>query len=650
MKDKILIKRNVLRISDKQDENAAIYAAKLFNQFGIVVDKPKYLTSENLKTVAAFYGVNIPDGFYKNPQDAKYFTCKELLIEQLVSYFTIAICGEESLNEEVFTRKPIFNKALPDYEEGKEVKVRYYRMLTNAESCKLLKEITLDLCSYTRKWSTDESAEFKWLCLNGYYKGELLKCKDNAIEMFLEYKHSHFASMLDRKDVVKMSVAKFGERQMLDFSDDDKTLFEIAVKHAYSCPLTRKQAKYFNSVVKNAKLDLAKVSNAGSVYKLALNTLKSGDVVSAARIFAANGSLLERNIVFLLSRANAEQAREIVAMIKCDNPIVLIQLLYGVATDDGKNKRRFTFAHNRLLKTHVETDDELICRKSVLSDEMREILIQALRAKIKEYYSKQPSPGRIYVSEQFKQIALPLNTSATGSGLDVLPTGSRLPIRGKYLRIFCYWSKAFDIDASIIFVKDNGDQECVFWSNYSDKAYDDDVLFSGDARGNEGAEYYDVKIEQMRQRGFKYAIFCLNGYMSPLDSGDIYCGYQDKDNLKTKAWSAKNIEFKMHVKGRTREYIGFAFDLERKETITLNLLLDGNSEVVYLDVTQGIFKYLDERRLETFSVYDLLTMRSEVVDSPETAEIVFDAEYMPATEEQQVIRPYDIDKLVSLLK
>lgn len=649
MKDKILIKRNVLRIVDYASENAAAYAAKLLNQFGIIVDKPKFLSVANLKTVAAFYGTDIPEGFYSNPQHTGYFSADELLVEQLVSYFTVEICGDRSLNEDVFTRKPVFKKALPDYEEGKEVKVRYYRMLTEKECDALLAEITSDLCRYTRKWSADESAEFKWLYLNGYYNGEYLKCRDNAIEMFLEYKSRDFARMLDKKDVVKMSVSKFGERKMLDFSDDDRILFAVAVDCARGCMLTKKQAKYFNAIARNAQLNVPKATNEGSVYKQALGKLKAGDVVGAAKVFAANGSLLERNVVFLLSRANMDEARTIAEMIKCDNPIVLIQLLYGINADDGKSKRVFTFVNNRLFKTHEETDYEFTYRKSVLKPKIRDVLKQTVYAKIQEYYADKTTLGKIYVSEQFKKVALPLNTSAMGMGLDVLPTGSRIPMRGDYLRTFCYWSKAFDIDASVIFVKENGETACLYWGNYSKKEFGKSVLCSGDDRSANGAEYCDFKIDEVLKLGYRYAIFCLNGYGSSLDEGEIYCGYQDKANLKTRAWSAKNIEFKIHVKGKTRSFIGFAFDFENRETVVLNRLLNSDSQVIDVGTMKNVRSFLDVGYLQTFNAYTLLSMRGETVDCVENADVVFDADYLPK-EGQKVIRPYETEKLVNLLK
>lgn len=72
-----------------------------------------------MKTISQFYGTNIPNGFYENPQDLKYFTCEELLIEKLVSYFCIGnITGINSKDEETFNRISLFNKVLPNYKEG----------------------------------------------------------------------------------------------------------------------------------------------------------------------------------------------------------------------------------------------------------------------------------------------------------------------------------------------------------------------------------------------------------------------------------------------------------------------------------------------------------------------------------------------------
>ena len=73
MKNKILVKRHYLLIENQNDKNAPYFACKLLNQFGVVVDKPKKLSRENVATIAEFYGTKIPEGFYRNPQDTKFY-------------------------------------------------------------------------------------------------------------------------------------------------------------------------------------------------------------------------------------------------------------------------------------------------------------------------------------------------------------------------------------------------------------------------------------------------------------------------------------------------------------------------------------------------------------------------------------------------
>ena len=648
MRNKILVKRRFLEI-DEPSEDAAYLSAKLFNQFGVFVDKPQYLSKNNVKTISDFFNVKIPDGFYNNPQDLTFFSAGELIIEQLVSYLQIEINGANNLNEEIFKRNEVFAKALPNYSTGDEIKVRKYELLTKEQANDKLFSITNDLCKYTRPWSIHELTEFKWLYLNGFYKDQNLLCRDNAISMFLEYKNVNFAKMLDKKDIVKMSLSKFGIKKRLDFNDEDKTIFALAIKNVRDCDLSLSQAKKYNAVVKNVGIKAEKENNEKSPYKKAINLLKNGEVVEAAKVFAASGSLLERNLVYLLSRADFKEAGEIVRMIKVDNPIVLIQTLLGIVNDDYSKNRVFKFFYNNRMKNHIETEKEHKFRKSILSIGMKEYLIKELNNKIKQYYSSKNSLGKIYISNQFKKIGLPLNTTAMGMGLDILPTGSRLNIKADFIRTFCYWYKAFDIDASVIFVKENGEKIRSYWGNFSKKLFGKYALSSGDNRDKDGAEFYDFRIKELKKLGFKYAIFALNGFGSTLNSGEIYCGYQNKKNINTATWDPKNIELKIQVKGESRGYIGFALDFETNEIIVLNQVLASNNSVVDTGIVKLVEVYLNKNFLENFNMYKLLSYRGEIVGKQEDADIVFDSDYI-AKGNQQVVSPYNIEKLVNLLK
>jgi len=207
----------------------------------------------------------------------------------------------------------------------------------------------------------------------------------------------------------------------------------------------------------------------------------------------------------------------------------------------------------------------------------------------------------------------------------------------------------------LIIVDERGKMDVMGFFNYYNKAYNDALLFSGDVTSPTGTEYYDMDLNALRRAGVRYVIQAFHGYCSNLNSGEIYCGYQDKKNLNTKAWDPKNIELKIHVKGDTRAFISFAVDLEKMEVVILNMLVDSESRVVSTDLRPIVDKYLSDACLELNMGLVASWRGTEVVDRPEDANVVFDDAYVadayegqPAEEVQKVIRSWDLEKLVSL--
>jgi hypothetical protein len=111
----------------------------------------------------------------------------------------------------------------------------------------------------------------------------------------------------------------------------------------------------------------------------------------------------------------------------------------------------------------------------------------------------------------------------------------------------------------------------------------------------------------------------------------------------TKAWDPKNIELKMHVKGEKRAYLGFIVDIDAMEVVVLNIMTDEDSRVVRGNEGDMVKAYFDESKLE-LNMGLIASLRSEVVETPEEAEVVFSDNYKPA-EGQTVIRSFDIEKL-----
>ena len=649
MKNNILLKKYKLIETNYQDNNYEYLAAKLLNTFGVEVDKPEKLNHIHLKLISEFYGINIPLSFYNNPQDTKYYTTEELYLERLISYIRITVEGEHSDNPETFDRIELFKKVLPNYEEGKEVVLRKYNIITREQADKELEDYLTNLAAYTRPWSLTEREEFIWLYNNGYYNGVKIASKDNAIDLLLTYKVADFAKSIDQKDVVKLSIKLEGEQSKLNISKENKKLLTIAIENCYKAQMTKKQAKYFNTLRKhlNLKDKIDKVDN-NNPYKEATDLIKKYYIVEAAEVFAKNGSMLERNLIWLLSRANTAQIDHILDMIEINNPVVVLQLVEGLL--ETKNQRTFRYYYDNKVRTYIETQDDMNKRKSVLSLAIKNQVKEKMYSKIEDYYRSLPSIGKVFIGEGFDKIALPMNTSASQEGLDVLPLGSRVPIKGDYIRAFTYWNNVFDIDTSVSFIKDGklGTQEVLYWGNHHIRRFGHSALTSGDDRGRDGSEYIDFRISELRENGYTHAIYQLNGYGGKLNIGEIYTGYQNKDNLDTETWMPNNMELKIKVHGDSRTYMAFAIDLKTKEIIYLDQMLESYSRVITTEDFKSIERYLNKDYVDTFNIAKIASLRGEVVETPEEADVVFDNNYQTETE-QKVLKLNDISEFVKLL-
>jgi hypothetical protein len=614
-------------------ENAYLNAFLLSN-FGIVVDKPELLTKEMVKDISDVYKLNVPKSYFANPQDTKFYTAEELLVEQCISYF-LAYGAEES-------HVHVFDKELPSYPVGDEIKLREFKILNVDEASAELYEITKAYAAYKRPWGLDEQNEFVTLYNEGYYRFTEMPvaCGDNAV--FMLNVNTDFAQFLFKKDVVKLSISRVGEKKELMLDAETRQLIKAIIPLVKDCPMSKKQAKFFNKLVQVTGANVKKTDNKQSPNRLALQKLDKGDIIGAAEIFAKNGSLLERNLKFLLSRATPLEAMHVLNLLSDKNPAVLYQLMSTI-TADTEEARTFSFYAKNRIKTHIETDYEARWRKSRLNDATKALIHDVCFEKIANHYRAAEKLGKVYIDPRFYRVAMPVNTSASGKGIDVPATGTRLPISGTKIRSFVHWENAFDIDSSTIYEHADGKLNAINFCSYSRANYNGAARFSGDITGPKGTEYFVLDLESLKLQGVKRVVFTFHGYCSTLNSGEIYCGYQDKENFDTQAWDPKNIALKIHVKGEKRAYVAFAIDLETMEIIVLNLMRDDDSRVVNSKDFDAVASFMDPAKLE-LNMGLIAEWRGEVVETPEEADVVFADDYQ-ALEGQKVIRSFDVEKL-----
>ena len=182
--------------------------------------------------------------------------------------------------------------------------------------------------------------------------------------------------------------------------------------------------------------------------------------------------------------------------------------------------------------------------------------------------------------------------------------------------------------------------------------------YSGDVTSDNGTEYFDLDLVSLKKQGVKRVVFTFHGFGSPLNKGEIYCGYQNKENFNTRAWDPKNIELKIHVKGDKNAYVAFAVDLESNEIIVLNLMRDDDYLVARPRDFEAIVAFMDPAKLELNMGIIAKWRAAEVVETPEEADVVFADDYVAKEAEtpdgethklaQAVIRSFDIEKLAAI--
>ena len=269
-KEQILISRHYIMSNGQEDNNRDKYYAYLLNKFGIEIVNPKFLNKEVVQQLKKYLKINIPNSFYKNPQDLKYFSCEELYLEQLISYINIDLIEGNHNKNTNFDRIELFNKVLPKYENGKEIKIRKYNIILENEINKILNDIFDAYCNYSRPFSIEEANEFLYLYSLGFYHNQDIKCKDNIF--YLLDKDINFAKLLDRKDVVKFSILKFGNANFNEMNKVQKNTLKLIknmIPLVKKTSLSKKQAKFFNKLCKECNLKISD-NNDNSPYKAAI--------------------------------------------------------------------------------------------------------------------------------------------------------------------------------------------------------------------------------------------------------------------------------------------------------------------------------------------------------------------------------------------
>ena len=319
----------------------------------------------------------------------------------------------------------------------------------------------------------------------------------------------------------------------------------------------------------------------------------------------------------------------------------------------GKRTLRFV-RFNKLVK-HTETVEEEKKRQSVISAEMRAYVTEFLRKNLHEMLSSKKI-GKIFLDDNMKKIALPIQEGASSSGFGILPKGSRLPIpEGDKLRCFTYWEKVDDVDLSCFGITDTGTSIEFSWRTAWDTAGSDAITFSGDETSGYkgGSEYFDIDLGKFRNQfpQVEYIVFADNVF-SDLEFSACFCkaGYMIREEIESgEVFEPKSVRSSFRINAESRYAVLFALDMKKREIVWLNLAMNYQTNIAGEDQMQFILPYMNI--LDEANVYSFFAAKAtELTEKPETADlIVSDREIDTLRENQEQIHSYDYEKMIRYL-
>ena len=649
---------------------AALSLAKLFNI--MVIEHPEQATIDMVRVAERNLGLAVSAPFYVGfPESVRNLSVEERFLDQYLHYAQTYGLGDflspgHSALEERFERACCNEKA----------PIKRFRIISKAEAEQIIDEDVRQLLAGSRQLSEGDY-NLVLLRVKGGFAVETCGSKDTATKLLMDTGDLELTKFLQLSDVVRLvELIQFAHHQSTDikklnFTNKERKLVTRVIDHLFehgSCDVMRcfEKRRVWAGLLHHIHYHPANDEAAAfvkdirskrgrSAYSAFERLMGEGQVAQALQSLEQSKGAADvlRHLNYLLSRCKTdEEAAFVLDRLESKNKIVLVQLLLQYGFYDGSTPRTFAFTKHNMLRTHLETPEEVARRKSVVPDEwvvlasqrIRELLAAQLKGTL----------GTVYVDEDMRRIALPLTMASSMSGAGLLPTGSRIPfLADKKLRAFTYWELVDDIDLSVIGLADDGTQYEFSWRSMAfDRQWG--IVFSGDQTSGYagGSEYFDIDLPRFKERGesIHYLVFCDNVY-SEAAFANCFCtaGYMLRDLQDTgKVFEPKTVASSFAVTCPSRFAYLFALDLVKDEFVWLNVSVGRSENVAGETRLAFLEKYL--RSTEVISVYDLAKMlATEVVDRPEDADVVFSDAGVALREGAERIGSGDYARILGLL-
>ena len=654
-------------------DTAAETVLALAELFGIdIVSGAAMACPEHIRTAQRILGKNVPEPFYRGfPDSVRGLSKDELLFDQAIHYLRTYGLGDFSTAGHSLFEGEIRRRVFAE-----NVEARPYAVITEEKALRILQSAAEDMCRSTRPLNEgqyDLLVDFIW---DYDFHPAAVNCKDTAIQLLADTRSEDYLAFLKLSDTIRLAeflqvwVYNKKDHARLNFTNRDRKLITRAIDRAFRAGSAdvetcfekkqRWKALLHHIHYKPVNAEAADFVNAirgdtnCSVYSAFEKALQNGDAVGAASLLKerkGEGALL-RSLNLLLSRCKTEdEIGRIFSLIDGKNKIVLIQLLLQYA-DYTTGQRTFVFTKYERMRIHPETPEEVMRRRTVLTEDVRntaqKVILQKLQTACKGKL------GKVYIDPAMKEIALPLQETSSMSGAGVLPKGSRIPLpTAKKLRAFIYWEKVNDIDLSAFGLTEAGAQMEFSWRTMAD-LQSSAITYSGDETSgfNGGSEYFDILPEAMRRKypQMRYVVFCANVFSrSPFAECVCRAGYMLRDEDDSGAvYEPKTVQSAFQVTSESTFAYLFALDLKTDRFIWLNCAREGGIHVAGDSDMAFLMRYL--RAADVINVYAFARLlAAQTVDDPARADVVFSDEILSLPENVKQIRSCDIEQLTALL-
>jgi hypothetical protein len=326
---------------------------------------------------------------------------------------------------------------------------------------------------------------------------------------------------------------------------------------------------------------------------------------------------------------------------------VLLQVMTHFQNRDSKPDLRVFFPKGAVAKLFAT-----ITALPKLPAGMATRLAEVCELALLDRFAKLPPLGACYVDPRLKNFLVPFSQRSAAKSLRTLVRGSRLPLpECRILRFFVWWKNGksrVDIDLSAAMYDTN-------YGHIDTLAYYNLKSYGGHHSGDitdapkGAAEFIDIDVNQLVEKGVRYVVMCLNSYTNQpyCDLPECFAGWMARSEPASgEVFEPKTVIDKVDVASDTRCCLPAIFDLTNREVLWADIALEAwprfanNVHNNLGGVSMMLWAMTTLRKTTLLTLFNLhVRARGQLVPDIATAQTVFAVD--------QGLTPFDLERITA---